>query len=105
MTQRQINRLIDIAQGISIDRQMNKRTRHYAFILNKNITDVKVQQKSVKVWINLSYGSLKDPNNITKNVSNIGHLGNGDYEVLIKEDSYLDAVFDLIKQSYEMNKE
>jgi len=36
MNLRQINRLIDIAQGISIDKQINKRTRHYAFILNKN---------------------------------------------------------------------
>ena len=36
MNTRLTNRLVDIAQGIEIEKQINKRTRHYAFILNKS---------------------------------------------------------------------
>lgn len=83
-----------------------KYNKHYiSFKLSRNVIDVKVQQKSVKVWLNVIYGQLSDLQNITKNVSNIGHQGNGDYEVIIKSDENLNAVFDLIKQSYELNKE
>jgi deoxycytidylate deaminase len=31
-----LNRLVDIAHGIELDKDINPRTRHYAFILNKN---------------------------------------------------------------------
>jgi len=83
-----------------------KFNKHYiSFKLVSNITDVKVQQKSVKVWLNVSYGNLVDPNSLAKNVSNIGHQGNGDYEVNIKSNENLSELFNLIKQSYEINKE
>jgi predicted transport protein len=83
-----------------------KYNKHYiTFRLDKNITDIKIQQKSVKVWINANYGEVSDPKNITKNVKEIGHQGNGDYEILIKDDEILPNVFDLIRQSYEINKE
>jgi len=34
----------------------------------------------------------------------IGHWGNGDYEVKLEKESELEAVFALIKQSYDLNK-
>lgn len=91
---------------LSLDGIEVKYNKHYiSFKLIKNITDIKVQQKSVKLWLNMSFGNLSDPERITKNVSNIGHLGNGDYEILLKDDSQLDSVFNLIRQSYEGNRE
>lgn len=88
-------------EGVSV-----KYNKHYiSFKLNRNIADIKVQQRSVKLWLNVNYGSLHDPQNLAKNVSNIGHQGNGDYEIILKNDSQIDSVFDLIKQSYEINRE
>jgi len=34
----------------------------------------------------------------------IGHWGNGDYEVKLEKESELEAVFEFIKQSYNLNK-
>ncbi len=91
---------------LSLDGVSVKYNKHYiSFKLNRNITDIKVQQKSVKVWLNVNFGNLDDPQNLTKNVSNIGHLGNGDYEIILKDDTKLKIVFELIKQAYEINKE
>jgi len=36
MNKKVLNRLIDIANGITLEENINPRTRHYAFILNKN---------------------------------------------------------------------
>jgi predicted transport protein len=44
--------------------------------------------------------TLNDPNRFTKDVSTVGHWGNGDYSMIIKADSDLDYVMFLIKQSY-----
>ena len=86
--------------GVSV--QYNK---HYiSFKLDRNIVDVKVQQKSVKIWLNMPYGELKDDKNIAKDVSEIGHQGNGDYEIIVRNTSELDDIYPLINQAYEFNK-
>ena len=46
----------------------------------------------------------KDYKKIARDVSNIGHWGNGDYEVIISDKDDLDYLFDLIKQVYKVQK-
>ena len=48
----------------------------------------------------MKIGELDDPKNITKDVSNQGHWGNGDYEIRLYPDTDLDYVMFLINQSY-----
>jgi len=51
--------------------------------------------------------SLKDPLKLTKDISEIGHWGNGDYCVIIdKKDDIdnIDNIIPLIKQSLKVNK-
>ncbi len=48
-------------------------------------------------------GTLNDPKKITRDVSNVGHWGNGDYEVILKDSTNLDYILTLIMQSYESN--
>jgi predicted transport protein len=57
----------------------------------------------LKVWINLQKGKLDDPKNITRDVSAIGHWGNGDYEIQISDDDNIEYIISLIKQSYNKN--
>jgi len=81
-----------------------KFNKHYiSFIKDRNIVDVKLQQKSIKVWINLNKGNLDDPKNMTKDVSNIGHLGNGDYEINLNNLEEITYIMGLVKQSYDFN--
>ncbi|AJI74392.1 putative exonuclease I [Francisella philomiragia subsp. philomiragia ATCC 25015] len=81
-----------------------KPNKHYiAFIGVKNIIDVQVQKKALKIWINLPIGSLDDPKKIARDMSNIGHLGNGDYEIQIGFDNDFEYVLSLIKQSVRKN--
>lgn len=81
-----------------------KPTKHYiAFVGAKNIIDVQVQKKALKIWINLPIGSLDDPKEIARDMSNTGHLGNGDYEIQISFDNDFEYILSLIKQSVRKN--
>jgi len=48
-------------------------------------------------------GKLNDPQNVTRDVSNVGHWGNGDYEVKVKDSTDMGYILSLIRQSYENN--
>lgn len=71
-----------------------------SFRRKRPICDIVLYQKGMYITINLKKGKLNDPNNLTKDVSEIGHWGSGHYQVDIKSDTDLDYVMFLINQSY-----
>ena len=92
----------DFKQGIlnlDPDIEINTRKLYIAFKKDRNIADIRIQQKNLKIWINLPYGELDDPKNLAKNVSNTGHWGNGDYEITVESNQYLEYIMSLIKQA------
>lgn len=86
--------ILNLTDGIEIQPQ-----KYYiAFKKGSNISDIEIQKKSLKVFINAKIGSLDDPKGLVKDVSNIGHRGNGDYQVQIENDKDLEYIMSLIKQ-------
>ena len=84
--------------------ELKPKKLYLSFISVSNIVDIVIQRKSIKLFINLQKGKLDDPKNIARDVSAIGHWGNGDYEIQIKDDDNLEYIMSLIKQSYKLNK-
>src|SRR5690606_3162212 len=60
---------------------------YIAFKKKSNIVDITIQTKQLKMWFNLKKGQLNDERGLTRDVSNTGHWGNGDYELIIKNKS------------------
>ena len=56
------------------------------------------------MWINLHINELKDEKKLARDVSNIGHWGNGDYELAVSNDEHLEYILSLIKQSAIKNR-
>ena len=52
------------------------------------------------MWINLKQGELDDGKHISKDVSSLGHLASGDYEINIFDAKNLEYILSLIKQGY-----
>ena len=93
------SRILNIGDDITI-----KPTKWYiGFIARTNFVDIHIQQRGLKIWLNLKKGELKDPIGIARDVSNIGHWGNGDYEIQINKASNIEYIMGSIKQSYERN--
>ena len=62
--------------------------------------DVVIYNEGLYTILNMKKGTLNDPENLMKDVSDKGHWGNGDYSTIITPDTDLDYAMFLIKQSY-----
>lgn len=70
----------------------------------KNVFDIRLLKSKVWLWINMKKGTLNDPKEFTRDVSQIGHQGNGDYDLTISNQEEIEYVLTLIEQSYNKNK-
>jgi predicted transport protein len=95
-------RLVSLADNVST--QPKKQT--IGFKVDNNIfCDVVLQGKGLKVYLNLKSGDLQDQKKIARDVSNVGHWGNGSYEIRISDLEDIDYIISLLKQALKKNKE
>lgn len=83
------------------------KAKYIAYKLSTNFTDLEIWKKRLKIYLNIKSGQLNDPKNIARDLTKpkpIGHWGNGDYRIEIDNKDNIDYIFDLIKQSYNLNK-
>ena len=86
------------------DVEINPRKHFVGFkCTGKTFTDVVIQKKGLKLFINLKSGELNDPLKLSRDVSNVGHWGNGAYEIQFSNDEQLEYILSLIKQSLVKN--
>lgn len=89
------NAILNLVEGVEV-----VPTKQYiAFKKNKNIADIVILKKGLKLFINLPKGKLDDPKNIMRDVSATGHWGNGDYEITITGTHHLEYLMSLVKQA------
>jgi predicted transport protein len=67
---------------------------------NRPFSDVVVQAGALLLMINLKKGELDDPRDLTKDVSEIGRWGNGDYELKVKTPKDIEYAMFLAEQAY-----
>lgn len=66
-----------------------------------NFVDVRVQSKSIILWIKPFVAELTDPEGLSRDVSSIGHYGNGPTELSFSNISQLKYIMEFVQQSYE----
>ena len=89
------NAILNLDDGIEVKAQK----LYIAFKKEGNLACVEIQKKQMKIHIGARAGTLDDPKNIAKDVSKIGHVGTGDYEVIVNNDENLEYIMSLIKQA------
>jgi len=88
-----------LALGSNV-REVVKQT-YIGYKLRTNFADVVPQKKGLVVTLNLSFADINDLRGICRDVTNIGHYGNGDVELhLPTVGADLDYIMGLIEQSY-----
>lgn len=99
------DKIINALMSLDKDVKVEYKKFYIAFKINgNNFVDITPYQKHLTCHINLSQGHLFDNEQITRNVANKGHWGNGDYEYKISSDKDIGYFITLAKQSYEKNK-
>jgi len=83
------------------------KAKYIAYKTSTNFVDIVIKQYGLKIFLNVKSGQLNDPQKLARDLAKpkpIGHWGNGDYEVKVEKTKEADAVYALIKQSYDLNK-
>ena len=73
--------------------------RYIAYRAETNFVDVVPQASGLRVILNMSYADLDDPRNLARDMTDIGHLGNGNMLVRLTEMEQLPYLMALVRQS------
>ncbi|UOS15297.1 DUF262 and DUF1524 domain-containing protein [Helicobacter pylori] len=74
---------------------------YISYKFDKNFVDIVVQTKDLKLYLNMKFNELQDEKNLERDMTNIGHLGNGDIEVKLETKENIPYCLGLIKQALE----
>ena len=64
----------------------------------KSVVSIKVQKRSLVLWLNTEPNTLNDPKKIIKDVTHIGHHGNGNSQINISNAADIGYIEDLLKR-------
>ncbi|WP_024773421.1 DUF262 and DUF1524 domain-containing protein [Helicobacter pylori] len=97
--------LFDIlSKGIkALDERITKNFNqdYISYKFDKNFVDIVVQTKDLKLYLNMKFNELQDEKNLARDMTNKGHLGNGDIEVKLETKENIPYCLGLIKQALE----
>jgi len=78
---------------------------YIAYKTNTNFVDIEPQVKRLRLSLNMKFSEINDPKGLCKDLTGIGHYGNGDVEVSVTSLDQVDDVMDLVRQSLEKHGE
>ena len=77
-----------------------KATKLYVgFYKNRTpLLSIQIQNKAVVIWVNEKFKNINDPNGLFRDVTKIGHYGNGDSEIKITDESNIGYIQDVLRK-------
>ena len=73
---------------------------YIAYRVKNAFVYIQPQQSKIKIHLIIHKNKLDDPRGIARDVTNIGHIGGGETEVILDKTDDLNYVFGLVEQSY-----
>lgn len=74
--------------------------KYIAYKINTNLVDVTPRKSSLRLYLNMQFGEIDDPQKLCKDVTNLGHWGNGDVEMVFSSLEQIDDVMLLVRQAF-----
>ncbi|GAA9753233.1 DUF262 and DUF1524 domain-containing protein [Helicobacter pylori] len=74
---------------------------YISYMFDKNFVDIVVQNKDLKLYLNMPFNELQDEKNLARDMTNKGHWGNGNIEVKLETKENIPYCLRLIKQALE----
>jgi len=86
--------------NLGSDIEVVPRKMYVGYKRKSNFIDISFGKKHLWCWINMKKGELDDPKKLCRDVTKIGHYGNGDYDITIDSKTDLGYVMFLVNQAY-----
>lgn len=91
----------DAILGLTGDLEIHPKKMYIAFRKGKrNFVYMNIRSKMIRLWVNMPFPLLDDPKHLARDVTNIGHWGNGDCEIDISDTENLEYILSLVKQIF-----
>ncbi len=74
---------------------------YISYMFDKNFVDIVPLKNGLKLYWNMPFNELQDEKNLARDMTNKGHLGNGDIEVKLETKEDIPYCLGLIKQALE----
>ncbi len=74
---------------------------YISYKFKTNFVDIVVQTKDLKLYLNMKFNELQDEKNLARDMTNKGHLGNGNIEIKLETKENIPYCLGLIKQALE----
>ena len=75
--------------------------RYVAYKAETNFVDVVAQKSCLRLSLNLHFYELHDPRGLARDMTGLGHSGNGDVEVILSTPAELPYIMGLVRQAFE----
>ncbi|MFP6034174.1 DUF262 domain-containing protein [Helicobacter pylori] len=74
---------------------------YISYMFDKNFVDIVPLKNGLKLYLNMPFNELQDEKNLARDMTNKGHLGNGEIEVKLETKENVPYCLGLIKQALE----
>ncbi|MFB1343486.1 DUF262 domain-containing protein [Helicobacter pylori] len=74
---------------------------YISYMFDKNFVDIVPLKNGLKLYLNMPFNELQDEKNLARDMTNKGHLGNGDIEIKLETKENIPHCLGLIKQALE----
>ncbi len=75
--------------------------QYVAYKAETNVVDISPQAKRLKVFVNMPFNSVHDPEGRCRNVAGIGRHGNGEVEAILSRLEDIPYIIGLVRQALE----
>lgn len=76
---------------------------YIAYKTSTNFVDIIAQKRRLLLMLNMRFDEVHDPHGLCRDVTGLGRWGNGDVEVRLSFPSQIDAVMELVQQSFDLH--
>ena len=98
------DRLLEAVMEVEPNTRVEYKKLYIAHKLRTNFLDVVVQNKRLRLAVNLDYDEVFDPKGICRDVTGLGRWGNGDVEIAYESVDKIPDILDIIKQAINKQK-
>ena len=84
---------------VSIKQEFKK--KYIAYKTKTNFVDITPQRNRLRLFLNMAFTEIRDPQKICRDVTNKGHWGNGDVEVDFSSLSQIEDIIFLVRQAFQ----
>jgi predicted transport protein len=98
------DRLLKAVMEVEPNTRVEYKKLYIAHKLRTNFLDVVVQNKRLRISVNLDYDEVFDPKGICRDVTGLGRWGNGDVEIAYESLEQVPDILDIVKQAIAKQK-